>query len=71
MIMMVVMSRAIKNDQFWREVSDVRKRSRGSPGGGMRALINIVCATKHCDEDNPQNRADVNAMVTIKDVGVG
>ena len=26
----------------------------------MRALINIVCATKHCDEDNPQNRADVN-----------
>ena len=37
----------------------------------MRALINIVCATKHCDEDNPQNRADVNAMVTIKDVWVG
>ena len=70
MIMMVMMSRAIKkNDQFWREVSDVRKRLRGSPGGGGEGSDQYCMCLKTSISDNCQSRTKVNAMVILKMCG--
>ena len=69
MIMMGMMSRTIKTDHFWREVSDVQKHPRGSPGGWDEGSDQYCMCHKMLPSDNPQNRTNANAMVTLKMCG--
>ena len=61
------MSRTIKTDQFCREVSD--DRPRGSPGGWDEGSDQYCMCHKMLPSDNPQNRTNANAMVTLKMYG--
>ena len=60
-----------KPDQFWREVSDVRKRLRGSPGGGGEGSDQYCMCLKTSISDNCQSRTKSQCNGDLENVWVG